>query len=492
MYAQVTETYAAVVFLLGEHAYKLKKPVCLDYGTPLARRAACHREVELNRRLAPDVYEGVADVHGPDGAVRDHLVVMRRMPPERRLATLVHLGKPVEEPLREIARRVAGLHAKSGHGPEIDREGGPQALRARWSAGFAQVRGLPGAAIEPGALEEIEQHVRDFLHGRHSLFQARIAAGRIVDGHGDLLAEDIFCLDDGPRILDCLEFDERLRFVDGVDDAAFLAMDLERLGAPRLAELFLHWYVEFSGDPAPTALWHHYVAYRAFVRAKAACLRHRQGDADAGWQARRLAELSLHHLRAGTVTVVLTGGPPGSGKSMLGGTLADRLGYTLLGSDRIRRELAGLDPKQPASTPCPPEIHTPEHTDRTYAELLSRAERLLGHGESVVLDASWADQRHRAAAEAMAARTFSRLVGLRCTVIPQAAAERPAAREPGLSDADESVAAAMTAAMAPWPGVTEIDTGESPGKALPCALAAVHPPHLDVSWRFRRPQPASD
>ena len=74
-----------------------------------------------------------------------------------------------------------------------------------------------------------------FLTGRDPLFASRAQAGRIVDGHGDLLADDIFCLDDGPRILDCLDFDDRLRWVDGLDDAAFLAMDLERLHLDGLA-----------------------------------------------------------------------------------------------------------------------------------------------------------------------------------------------------------------------------------------------------------------
>ena len=110
----------------------------------------------------------------------------------------------------------------------------------------------------------------------------RIRAGRVVDGHGDLLAEDVFCLDDGPRILDCLDFDDRLRWLDGLDDASFLAMDLERLGAPDLADRFTKWYMEYSADHGPAALRHHYVAYRAFVRAKVSCLHWDQGHHAAG------------------------------------------------------------------------------------------------------------------------------------------------------------------------------------------------------------------
>ena len=109
-------------------------------------------------------------------------------------------------------------------------------------------------------------------------------------GHGDLLADDIYCLDDGPRILDCLESDNRLRWLDGLDDAAFLAMDLERLGNPGLAQWFTGWYAEYSGDPAPASLCHHYVAYRAFVQAKVTCLWPGHGDpAAAGRHASWLA-----------------------------------------------------------------------------------------------------------------------------------------------------------------------------------------------------------
>ena len=126
------------------------------------------------------------------------------------------------------------------------------------------------------------------------LFSAAGHDGSVLDGHGDLMAEDIFCLSDGPRILDCLEFDDRLRHVDQVDDAAFLAMDLEHLGAPRLAGKFLTWYAEFSGDNAPVTLVEHYVAYRAFVRCKVACVRHAQGDPAAAAEARRFASAAWH------------------------------------------------------------------------------------------------------------------------------------------------------------------------------------------------------
>ena len=159
----LAETHSAIVFFVGDRAYKVKKPVdlgFLDFRTVEARRAACHREVELNRRLAPDVYLGVADVHGVDGSVCDHLVVMRRMPAERRLSTLVADGADVEGELWDLAHLLAAFHARAERSAAADdaasiaRDAGPMAdehrgdappgrLRARRRAGRARRRRSP-------------------------------------------------------------------------------------------------------------------------------------------------------------------------------------------------------------------------------------------------------------------------------------------------------------------------------------------------------------
>jgi aminoglycoside phosphotransferase family enzyme len=226
------ETHSGVVISIGERTYKLKKPVdlgFLDFRSREQRQAVCRREVELNRRLAPDVYLGVADVHGPEGELCEHLVVMRRLPGERSLAALVEAGEAVEDCLDGVAARLAAFHA---------------------------------AAY-------------------------------------------------------CVEFDDRLRYVDGADDAATLAMDLQARGRDDLAEQFLRRYADHADDPLPRPLIEHYVAYRALIRTKAACLRwsqsnHEQSEAQ---QARQLLDLAHHRLRAAAVRLVLVGGPPGTGKS---------------------------------------------------------------------------------------------------------------------------------------------------------------------------------
>ena len=501
-FAAVAETHSAVVFFAGDRAYKLKKPVdlgFLDFTSQRARSVACRRETELNRRFAPDVYLGVAEIRDPDGRVCDHLVVMRRMPAGRRLSALVKARAPVDGALRQVAQVLAAWHAAAPRSPQIAAQGGQDALTARWQANIAKARATCGHLLQDAGLDEIERLAGRFTAGRAPLFAERIRAGRVVDGHGDLLADDIFCLDDGVRVLDCLEFDDRLRWLDGLDDASFLAMDLERLGAPDLARRFTSWYAEYSGDPAPAPLRHHYVAYRAFVRAKVACLRARAGDGQAAAEAWQLAGMTLRHLRAGAVTLVLVGGLPGTAKTTLAGALADRLGCTVLSSDRIRKELAGVPAERRCAAPWGAGIYTAAWTERVYAELLGRAGRLLALGESVIADASFTSPAQRDAAAQAAAAAHADLVQLRCTAPAEVARQRLTARTGGISDADADIARQMAAVEAPWPEAVTIDTSqlgpgtaplvpaEPPGAAVQQAMEAIRPNRPEHVRRPVRP-----
>ncbi|MEU5460977.1 AAA family ATPase [Streptomyces althioticus] len=486
----MSETHTAILFFIGDRVYKLKKPVDLgfvDHTTVEARRTTCEHEVALNRRFSPDVYLGLGELRDPGAQAPEPLVVMRRMPSDRRLSRLVQQGSAVDDVLRAVARQLAAWHAQAPRGPQVNAQGTRDALSSRWEDSFRQVRELAKGDGLPDEVPEVERLVRRYLAGREPLFDARIEQGRVVDGHGDLLAEDIFCLDDGPRILDCLEFDDHLRHVDGLDDAAFLAMDLEQLGVPQAAATFLARYGEFSGDPAPPSLWHHYVAYRAFVRAKVSLIQAHQGAPGAEAAFRRLVSTTLRHLRAAAVGLTLVGGLPGSGKSTLAGALADRLGVTLLSSDRLRKELAGIPAERSAAAGYREGIYTPEWTARTYAALLERASALLAEGESVVLDASWSDAAQRDAAVRVAGRTSADLVALHCHVPDDVAVSRLDARTSGPSDADASVAAAMGAAEPPWPEAVPVDTGGSLGFAVARALDVVRPWRAAQAPVFRRP-----
>jgi uncharacterized protein len=467
------ETHSALVFFVGDRAYKVKKPVdlgFLDFTSRAAREEACHRELELNRRLTPDVYLGVVDVVGEDGAPCEHLIVMRRMPEERRLTRLLNAGEPVSDCLRSVAEQLARFHSTAEVVDTPADYASTDAVLANWEDNVDTIRRFP-TVIEPRSLELVSGLAHRYLAGRAPLLRDRMQRGRVRDGHGDLLADDIYCLDDGPRILDCLDFSERYRYADVLLDASFLKMDLERLGRPELAHRFLGWWRDLTGDRYPDSLEHHYVAYRAHVRAKVACLRVEQGRRDAIDTARQLHDLAEHHLRAGQVRLVLIGGAPGTGKTTLARGLTERTGWTLLRSDEVRKELVGLSHLDDARAAHGEGLYTDEMTDATYTELLDRAAHLTARGECVVLDASWTSARYREAATQVAEDTSTDVVALRCQT-PVAVAERRLARRgPDASDATVEVARRLAESADPWPDALTVDTTAEPDEAVETALS---------------------
>ena len=360
------------------------------------------------------------------------------------------------------------FHRRARRSPEVSAVATGAALQAGWEANFSESAPFVGAILDERVDAEIRALASRFIEGRAALFDARIAAGRVCDGHGDLQAEDVFCMEDGVRILDCVEFSDELRYGDVCADVAFLAMDLERLGRPSAAEQFLGVYRELAGDPFPDSLLHHYVALRAYVRAKVACLRVEQGDGASRTEARQLHRLAMGHLRQAQVRMVLVGGLPGTGKSTVAAGVGQGQGWKVLRSDVLRRGMFEAEAEAEAEEGEVPRYglgrYTHEATAAVYSELLARAEALLAQGESVVLDASWIDARWRGAAHALASRTGSDLVELRCQARSDIAEMRIVHRlSEGLdvSEATPDVRSSMSAAMDPWVSAVVIDTTEA-------------------------------
>ena len=480
--ASTIETHTALLFAAGDLVLKIKKPVrfpFLDFSTREMRERACHREVELNRRLAPDVYLGVSDLLDPDGSAWEHAVVMRRMPPDRSLSHLAAAGRPVAE-VTAVAQQVAEFHRSAIRSPGIDAACTRDAVRRLWTDNLVEIRAGTDIA-DRDVVERIEHLAMRFLAGRAALFDERIASGMCCDGHGDLQAADIFCLDDGPRILDCIEFDDQYRYGDVAADVAFLVMDLERLGSPELGAAVVAAYEDASGQRLPAQLLHHYIAYRALVRAKVTALRSRQAS-DAPSRAvdlrsaSELLYLCARHLEDAQVRVVVIGGLPGTGKTTLATGLARQLGATLLRSDVVRKELAGLPPDEPARADLDSGLYDRAHSDRTYAALVDRARCLIERGQSVVLDASWNDDAHRAPVRAAARSTSSELSELCCELPADLAAGRMRRRdEEGMdaSDATPAIAAALARRADPWPEARKIVTDAEPDQIVERALGVV-------------------
>ncbi|MDE0802153.1 MAG: AAA family ATPase [Acidimicrobiales bacterium] len=472
----MSETHISWVLFTPDRAFKILKPVTmpfLDLRTREARLAAVDREFELNRRLAPDVYLGVSDIV-EHGEVVDRMLVMRRLPADRRLAALVGDDR-FDDHLRRVARAVAIFHADA---PPVDPApmATRDALAALWEDNLTVLGDHVGAIIDAESHARLCDLTSAFLRGRDSLFAARAADGMVRDGHGDLLAEDIFCLDDGPRIIDCLAFDDDLRIGDVLLDIAFLVMDVERLAGREAGRRLLVWYQEFSNEHHPPSLAHHYVAYRASVRAKVACLRHDQGDDLSADLARRYTAMAVDHLERARVRMVLVGGGPGVGKSVLAHGLGDRYGATVLATDEIRKDLTGT-PHDEHRFAAPGEgIYDDATSDQAYDEMLREATLLLRRGESVVLDATWAAERHRSSARSAARATVSDLAEIECVLDPAIAKERIAERLSNPwspSDATPDLVDHHAQRRDPWAEAVQVDTAMVPAAVVAAALPAV-------------------
>lgn len=478
----VVETHISTLFFYRDVVLKLRRPVTYgfaDFHDVERRRADCEREVELNRRLAPDVYLGTATISmdadtadaldSPAGGhPLDHAVVMRRLPEDRNLAALVRRHEPVDEELRAIARTLAAFHDRASRSPQIAAAGTATAIWQRWQATEDELARFIGPVVDRARYRELTRLARRYLDGRGPLFERRTAEGAVCDGHGDLHATDVFCMADGPRILDCLEFDDELRYGDVLADLAFLVEDLELLGAPQAATVFLDEYRHRSGRGYPQSLFHFYVGYRAHVRLLVECLRQEQGLA-VGVAPDAVLEQALGHLRAAQVRLVLVGGLPGSGKSTLSAWIGARFDAEVLSTDLARRR------ERPPSEPPEQRYSEPARTD-VYRNLLARAASLLRTGRSVIVDATWGSAEMRGQAASVARATSAELVSMRCQCPPGQRDARITARLDTGEDASEatpSVAALLGSAEDPWPTARVVDTSATVEETRRQAVASL-------------------
>jgi aminoglycoside phosphotransferase family enzyme len=275
---ELVQTHISYIFLVGDRAYKVKKPVnfgFLDYSTLGRREHFCRREVELNRRLAPALYLGVEPIVetpagervGAEGVPVEWCVVMRRLPEDRLLSALLVRGEVADEDIAPVARKVAAFHREAETCGAIDEFGRPETIRVNTDENFHQLAPYVGRTISAAQLARIRDFTDRFLAQKANRFAERIAEQRIRDCHGDLHAASI-CLTDDIQIFDCVEFNDRFRYGDVASEVAFLAMDLERFGRADLAWRFVETYRQVSGDRLPDDLFQFYLCYRAVVRAK--------------------------------------------------------------------------------------------------------------------------------------------------------------------------------------------------------------------------------
>ncbi|MGO9264530.1 MAG: AAA family ATPase [Candidatus Binataceae bacterium] len=432
---ELRQTHTSYVFLAGDYVYKVRKPIRLpfiDCSTPTRRRELCECELSLNRRLSPDVYFGVLPIiyrngtYSLDGVLTDADVVvdfalkMHRLPDERRLDQLLAAGTATVDDIRGIAERVARFHANVNSG-EAWNYGSAGAVWRLVMGNLQETADLAADTVTQDRLEVLRSFSRRFIAAHWEFINQRARNGRVRDGHGDLRGDSIYLLPDGIRIIDALEFSERLRYCDVAAELAFLAMDCDRLGRPEYAKELVRAYALASDDADLEILLPFYKCYRATIRAKVELIKSRQEDCSlsdrvlAREQARRYLELACGYAeQAPAKGLLIVCGLSGTGKSTLTRTLQQRTAFVVLASDAERKRLAGVASTVPLAAPYGEGAYRAEFSARVYRSLIAQAEELLKAGQGVIIDATFQQRDERALVNDLAQRTGTTPIFVEC------------------------------------------------------------------------------
>jgi aminoglycoside phosphotransferase family enzyme/predicted kinase len=436
--ARRIDTHGAVVFLSGDRAYKLKRAVkfpYMDFSTAERRRAMCEAEVEINRRLAPEIYLGV------ERAGTDWVVVMRRFDEDGLLDRMAGRGALTPEIMAALGERIARYH--DGLAPIRDGFGRPDDYRHSVAADIRQML-EQGTRLDPRTSEALAEKMPAALEPHIGLVARRVEAGAIRRCHGDLHQRNIVLLDGKPVPFDAIEFSERIANIDVLYDLSFALMDLCERGLRPLANRLLNeWLWRIAGLPDASheealALLPMFLSRRASIRAFVDAQAASVSDGDTG-RARDYQRIALSFLQSVPPRLMAVGGLSGSGKTTMALRLAPQIGRTpgavVVRSDVERKRMAGiaLEERMPAGS------YTPDASARTYAAMFQRAERALRAGHSVVLDAVFAKPEERGAAEALALELGVPFEGLWLDVPKEVAQARVAARRGDASDATPAV-----------------------------------------------------
>ncbi len=463
------ETHISHIFLVGEYAYKIKKPLnlgFLDFTALADRRRFCQAEVRLNRRLAPNLYLDCLAICGsPQQPILtddtphalEYAIHMRRFSQTALLDQQLARGHLTLAHMDALAHQLAAFHQTVDPAPADATWGKPEEVRRPVFDNFTHLRAL---LTEPRDLEHLAriEHATQTLDTRlQPHFALRKANGFIREGHGDLHLGNMILEGSEIVIFDCIEFNDSFRWIDVMSDLGFLLMDLQQRGYPAWANRLLNQYLEHTGDYDGVTVLAYYQAYRAMVRAKVAAIRATQPGVSADqqvalWQECRsyltLAEQLI--MPAQKPFLLITHGVSGSGKSTVTGALLPHFGAIRVRSDVERKRLAGLTPLARSDSALNQGLYTVHSTAHTYNHLRTQAAHLLQAGVPVFVDATFLDRAQRQSFRNLAVTLQVPFILLACDADPAILRARVAARRQAGQDAAEADERVLEQQLTHW------------------------------------------
>lgn len=434
--ARLVETHISWVLLGAGQVWKIKKPVTLpfvDFSTLEARRRMCAEELQLNRRLAPSIYQAIVPVTGePDdpvlggsGPAIEWALVMRRFADGALFSERLAAGTLTPALVDKLAERLATFHAAAPRASAGTAYGSP----ARIAADTCHLlEGLAAHGVQTQAFETWARSQASALDGH---WRARQREGWVREGHGDLHLANLFAEGDEATAFDGIEFDPAMRWIDVQADIAFTVMDLTAHGRTDLGFRFLDRWLAATGDHAGLAVLRYYLVYRALVRAMVATLHPPVTEAP------DYLGLARHWIAPASGRLLLMHGVSGSGKSTIAEHLLERAGAVRLRSDVERKRLHGLAALARSGAGLGDGPYDAAGTEQTYAYLREAAHHALAAGWPVIVDATFLSEAPRRMFRALADQMRVPFSILHCEAPRDVLAVRLAQRAAAASDASE-------------------------------------------------------
>lgn len=409
------QTHISHVYMAPPYVYKIKKPVdfgFLDYSSLDKRKHFCEREIELNRRLCSDIYLGVIPIskdgntftfssENPDEVV-EYAVKMKMLDGQYFLYSYIENNTLKDDYLDRVAKKLADFYLQQEPKDDVLQYGEIEQIRFNTDENFRQTESFIGNTIAKEEHEAIKHFTDQYFERNQSLFNRRISQKRIVDGHGDLHLDHIHISPESICIYDCIEFNERFRCGDLAADLAYLAMDLDFHDRRKESRYFVEQMAQKLKDPDLPKITDFYKCYRGYVKGKVKSLQN-AGEENSSTNRKQLQQtatdyfhLSLRYALLGSKpTLLIFMGRTGTGKSTLAEHFSKTLHIPRFSSDRVRKNMAGLQLYERPSAAEREMLYSAEMSEKTYRNLFEKIMKVLASGKSAILDATFSKKSNR-------------------------------------------------------------------------------------------------